>query len=255
MKRISYLLVFIISIFIYNNIVSAQGMVGDGQWHEIAMKPFTLGSSSWTPYCEIKGDRTNTAEATAKVLKNSDGTYSCAVKASKKGSFNIEWGALTDDGVVGVTIYGSSSVSVSPKKSEDDPSTPSTPTPKTPETDSSEFYEICSVTKNPQLLATFKLVGIFVTIIKVVVPIILIFMGSIDLTQAVISHDNDAIIKSIIVFGKRGLAGILVFLAPSVLQGLFHMVDGMDNYDSKYKKCVDCALGSKECPDVHFVQE
>ena len=90
--------------------------------------------------------------------------------------------------------------------------------------------------------------------VMVLVPVILIIMGSIDMTKAVISNEGDAILKSAILFGKRALASVLVFMAPSVILGIFHMVDGMDNFDSKYKTCLDCILGDSSCPDVKFIQ-
>ena len=115
-------------------------------------------------------------------------------------------------------------------------------------------FGICDENQNPQLVASFKLVGIFLTIIKIIVPVILILMGTIDMTKAVISKDNDAIQKNLIVFLKRSTAGVLVFLAPNIILGIFHLVDGMDGFDSAYKTCVDCILGSSSCPDVKFIQ-
>ena len=115
-----------------------------------------------------------------------------------------------------------------------------------------DYFQICDSSKNPQLVASFKLVGIFVTIVKIIVPVILIILGSIDMSKAVISKDNDAIQKSLMVFFKRAAAGVLVFLAPNIILGIFHLVDGMDNFDSAYQTCVDCILGSSSCPDVSF---
>ena len=123
-----------------------------------------------------------------------------------------------------------------------------------PEADTSgeDVFQICDPNTNPQLLASFKLIGIFVSIVKIIVPVILIIMGSIDMTKAVISNEGDAILKSAILFGKRALASVLVFMAPSVILGIFHMVDGMDNFDSKYKTCLNCILGDSSCPNVKF---
>ena len=116
------------------------------------------------------------------------------------------------------------------------------------------IFKICDENTNPQLVASLRLVGIFVSIIKIIVPIILIIMGSIDMAKAVVSNDHDAIQKNLIVFGKRTLAGVLIFLAPTVLLALFHLIDGMDDFDSAYKTCVDCIFGDSTCPDVKFIQ-
>lgn len=122
------------------------------------------------------------------------------------------------------------------------------------DTNGEDFFKICDPATNPQLVASFKLVGIFVTIAKIIVPVILIIMGSLDMSKAVVSKDNDAIQKSLIVFLKRSIAGVLIFLAPNIILGVFHMIDGMDNFDSAYQTCVDCILGSSECPDVSFIE-
>ena len=254
MKKISYFVILIISIFIYNSMVSAQSIIGNGEWQDIAMKPFTLGSSNWSAYCSVVDAKSGApiSSVQAKPVKNSDGSYKCMVKTTTSGNYTVTWGEKTDDGVVGQTTIGSSSIDVAITINDgDDPNTP--PQPKEIDTDSSEFYEICSAEKNPQLLATFKLIGIFVTIVKILVPIILIVMGSIDMSKAVISNNNDAIQKNLIVFGKRTIAGVAVFLAPSIIFGIFRMVDGMADFDGEYETCVACLLGTSSCPDVHFV--
>ena len=118
-----------------------------------------------------------------------------------------------------------------------------------------DLFQMCDHLKNPQFVASLKLVGIFVTIIKIIAPIILIVMGSIDMTKAVVDKDADAIQKNLIVFAKRAAAGVLVFLTPSILLGVFHLIDGFDNVKSAYETCVNCILGSSKCPNVSFIQK
>ena len=125
---------------------------------------------------------------------------------------------------------------------------------RTYDTDGSDIFEICDVNKNPQLVASMKLIGIFVTIVKIIVPVILIILGSLDMSKAVVSKDNDAIQKALIVFFKRAVAAVLVFLAPTVILGIFDMVDNIRDKQSVYETCRNCILGSSKCPDVSFIQ-
>lgn len=115
------------------------------------------------------------------------------------------------------------------------------------------FLQICDPNENPQIVASTRLVGIAITIVKIIVPIIMIIMGSIDMAQAVVSKDQSALQKQLIVLGRRLAIGALVFFAPSVILGLFHMIDGIDSVDSKFSTCMDCILGSDSCPDAKFI--
>lgn len=54
-------------------------------------------------------------------------------------------------------------------------------------------------------------------LIRIAVPILLLLFGSLDMAQAVISSDPEAIKKSGAKFGKRAFAAILVFFVPLIV--------------------------------------
>lgn len=259
MKKICYFVLIIISIFIINSTVNAEEIKADSEWHSIEMNSFSIASDS-TAFCSAEN-------GSAKAVKASNGTYTCYVKSDKEGTVTVKYGevGINGDEVVkgGATVKASSTSttsSSSSKKTTTSDVLPSAGDAKvtggsSSTDDGTDYFQICNTSKNPQLVASFKLVGIFITIVKIIVPVILIIMGSIDMSKAVVSKDNDAIQKSLIVFLKRSAAGVLVFLAPNIILGIFHLVDGMDNFDSAYKTCVDCILGSSSCPDVSFGNE
>ncbi len=58
------------------------------------------------------------------------------------------------------------------------------------------------------------------TVVKIVVPIILIVMGSLDFARAIFSANEDEIKKSQSKFIRRLIVGVIIFLAPSILQGI-----------------------------------
>ena len=124
--------------------------------------------------------------------------------------------------------------------------------PDKTDTGKGDFTQLCNPDQNKGIVVGFRLVGIFVTIIKIVVPIILIVLGMIDLSKAVTSGNNDALKKSLVNFLKRSIACILVFFVPSFINIIFHMVDGWDNVESDFSTCMNCLTGSDGCPDVKF---
>lgn len=112
--------------------------------------------------------------------------------------------------------------------------------------------KLCDEDVNPKVIASFRLVGIFVTIIKIVVPIILIVLGMFDMSKAVLEGKEDSLKKQLISLLKRAIACLLIFFAPSVILGLFHFVDGWDDAKSDYETCLNCLLGDDSCPNVGF---
>ena len=115
-----------------------------------------------------------------------------------------------------------------------------------------KFTQICNPNENNETLIAFRLVGIFVNIIKIIVPIILIVLGMIDMSKAVVDGKDDAIKKSALSILKRAIAGILIFFTPTIINSIFKMIDGWDNIESDFRTCMDCLTGSDDCPNVKF---
>lgn len=85
---------------------------------------------------------------------------------------------------------------------------------------------------------------IVITACKIIVPIILVVMGTIDMARAVIAQDDGALKKQAMTFAKRCIAGVLVFFVPSITLAIFNLVEGFSETKSKYEKCVTCILDS-----------
>ena len=116
-------------------------------------------------------------------------------------------------------------------------------------------FQICNPDENPEVVVGFRIAGIFITIIKIIVPIVLIVMGMIDLSKAVAEGKDDSLKKSLISFLNRVIAGILIFFVPSIMLALYEFVDGWDNVRGKYEVCLQCLLGDSQCPDVKMPDE
>ena len=251
MKKMNYLVLLIISIFIFNMNTKALSIEGDGNWHTIN-------------YSDLKKDNPNlmgtisSCNALSDTIEVKKVDDACVVRSkinrASQGEANFSVSTLYSGTTKSYTY--STSVTKSSNLQSTDDVLPSAGDAKVTSGSSSstgeDYFQLCSVSENPQLVAGLKLVGIFLTIIKVIVPIILIVMGSLDMSKAVISKDNDAIQKNLLVFLKRAIAGVLIFLAPSIILSIFHMVDGMDNFESPFSTCLKCILGSSQCPNVSF---
>ena len=116
----------------------------------------------------------------------------------------------------------------------------------------SDALQICDENENPKIVAAFRLVGIFVTIIKIVAPIIIIIMGMFEMSKAVLEGKEDSIKKQALSFLRRAIACILIFFVPTIILGVFDFIDGWDNVKGSFNTCMKCLLGDSSCPEVGF---
>lgn len=75
------------------------------------------------------------------------------------------------------------------------------------------MFQILDITcSDPNLEAILDIVNSVINLIKIIVPIALILMGSIDLAKAVFAGKDDDIKKATGTLFKRFIAGLIVFL-------------------------------------------
>jgi len=91
-------------------------------------------------------------------------------------------------------------------------------------------------------LLVFQIIGYIIIIIKILVPIILIILGSVDLAKASISGDDKALKDATIQFVKRVLIGLIIFFIPTILDFFLGLVNGVNETAKKYEGCTDCIL-------------
>lgn len=91
----------------------------------------------------------------------------------------------------------------------------------------------------------FRVIGWAIFIIKILVPIILIVAGSIDIGKAIIGSKDDDLKKAIKTLAIRAIAGIIIFLIPSVLNFVLKIFNGNDIYNEasgSFGYCTHCML-------------
>lgn len=96
-----------------------------------------------------------------------------------------------------------------------------------------------------------------ITVIKILVPILLIFFGMLDMAKAVIGNDEKAMKECQSRLIKRFIYAVLVFLIVTLVQVVFGFIAnagsdaGNDGGASKATSCIDCFIngaGTSTCP-------
>ena len=82
-----------------------------------------------------------------------------------------------------------------------------------------------------------QLVGYVVTIIKIVIPLLLIIFGMLDVGKAVIASKPDEVTKSLKAFAMRCIAAILIFFIPSIVGVLLDAVYKTGETDASGWRC------------------
>lgn len=94
-----------------------------------------------------------------------------------------------------------------------------------------------------------RLIGWVVFIFKIIIPLIVIVLGAFDLGKAVMSGKDDDIKKNAKTLGVRVIAGVIVFILPSIILWAFEAFTsfgGMkDTID--FEVCKECLLSPGSC--------
>ena len=86
-----------------------------------------------------------------------------------------------------------------------------------------------------ELGPVLKIVGIIVLGIQIAVPIILIVMGMIDFSKAVMEKSEDKIKDAQKILWKRAIAAAAVFLVITVVKVVMNIIG-----DDDYRSCLTC---------------
>ncbi len=98
------------------------------------------------------------------------------------------------------------------------------------------------------LKSTFIIIGHFIRLAKVLIPIIIIAFGMLDLFKAVVGSKDDELKKSIRSLIFRCLAGVCIFFLPAFIDLIFSWVDGWETgYQGQYENCFKCIWDVNSC--------
>ena len=95
------------------------------------------------------------------------------------------------------------------------------------------------------VLRTFKILGMCVNIIKIVVPLIIIGTAMVSIFKTVSSGKADDLKGSFTLIVKKLIAGLIIFLLPTALDFAFDTLLEYD--DSGFTACSNCLLDTGNC--------
>ena len=95
------------------------------------------------------------------------------------------------------------------------------------------------------VLRTFKILGIIINIVKIVVPLLIIGTAIVSVFKTVTSGKDDDLKASFIIIVKKLIAGLIIFLLPSTVDFAFDTLIGNDT--SKFTSCTNCLLDTGNC--------
>ncbi len=92
---------------------------------------------------------------------------------------------------------------------------------------------------------TFKIIGIAINFVKILVPLILIITSIITLSKTIFSGKEEDLKSSLTLLVRKAIAGIVIFLLPTTLDYAFDTLVGYD--DSSFTACTKCMLSPNNC--------
>lgn len=94
----------------------------------------------------------------------------------------------------------------------------------------------------------WQLVGNIVTIIKIVIPLIIIVLAVIDLGKAAVSSDEKQMKGAFSTLIRRVIAGVLIFFIPTLITLCFSIIgEFSDDLESDYSVCAECVSSPSSC--------
>ncbi len=112
------------------------------------------------------------------------------------------------------------------------------------ETDAGPRNDYNNICNNEGVKDAVLFIGKLVRVAIWVVPLIIIVLGMVDFAKAMMSQDEKAISKATGALIKRVVAGLAVFIIPTVILSLLKTVGITKNAEqsSEYKSCINCLL-------------
>ena len=99
---------------------------------------------------------------------------------------------------------------------------------------------------------TFRVIGYVLFIAKILIPLLLIILGTIDFVKATLSSSDKAPQEALGAFARRIIIAIIIFLIPTILNLVLSLVDGASEAfeDSKFTDCTNCLFSPFDKCDV-----
>lgn len=99
----------------------------------------------------------------------------------------------------------------------------------------------------PDVLKVIRLFGYILLGAKILIPFILIIMGTMDYYKAVISSDEKILSSQTKVLGQRIFMGIIIFFIPNILNATLNLIGSWQDVKPEFLKCSNCLFEPGSC--------
>lgn len=100
----------------------------------------------------------------------------------------------------------------------------------------------------------WKFIGNIIYIIRIVIPVIIILLGTLDLGKAVIAGEDKKIKEAQKTFIKRLIYGVAIFFMFTIVEVIFGLL-GVKTNEGDSKICWDCATKPHNKSCLKYVEE
>ena len=86
----------------------------------------------------------------------------------------------------------------------------------------------------------WHIIGIMVLIIRIMVPILLIITALVPIYNEIVKGNSEEALKGLKLMFRKMIAGVVVFLIPSIIAGTIRIISGKEYETSDMEICVTC---------------
>ena len=99
----------------------------------------------------------------------------------------------------------------------------------------------------------WQFAGNVLLILKILIPIVLIILGTIEFGKATISSDEKAMRTTAMKLLKKILIGVAIFFIPTLIRIVFYMVVSFDDeMRNEFENCVTCLTNPSNGCDTSY---
>ena len=100
------------------------------------------------------------------------------------------------------------------------------------------------------VVKAFQVIGYGLLFLKIIIPIVLVIMGSLELGKAVIASDDKAIRTAVMSFVKKVIAGVIVFFVPTIIGAVINLAGNIKADTSQFEclsNCINHPTNKAQC--------
>lgn len=110
-----------------------------------------------------------------------------------------------------------------------------------------EQYVASEPCSDNNIRKVLRIGGYVIQLVRLMVPLLIIILGTFDLYNAMIDKDEKLIFKKVKLLLMRVLVGVVIFFIPTIVKLLFSFSGNLDENSDEYNICEVCLLEPENC--------